>query len=230
MGDRLGIPMNVVFFPLSFFFYQLSLFLSLLVHSLDLHPSSSYSFLIAFFAFKSTCFRPSLCLFPLSLSLLTSACFPRCFCRCLSWGLSAGLSCAVICHTTEGKIHLLLMLPSCRSVFCVSVSQAIWVLPSSQVSSLLLLGTRLFMFLKICLWLFAEEGSVLPPQWRLYDSYHYYYYDDDDGPYQKQDVTSLLLLLFTNRPSAMNTAQLWDEWIWAMLDELLFIITWNSGQ
>lgn len=117
MGDRLGIPMNVVFFPLSFFFYQLSLFLSLLVHSLDLHPSSSYSFLIAFFAFKSTCFRPSLCLFPLSLSLLTSACFPRCFCRCLSWGLSAGLSCAVICHTTEGKKHLLLMLPSCRSFF-----------------------------------------------------------------------------------------------------------------
>lgn len=105
-----------------FFFYQLSLFLSLLVHSLDLHPSSSYSFLSAFFAFKSTCFRPSLCLFLLSPSLLTSACFPRCFCRCLSWGLSAGLNCAVICHTTEGKKHLLLMLPSCRSFLCLSVS------------------------------------------------------------------------------------------------------------
>lgn len=152
------------FFLSLFFFYQLSLFLSLLVHSLDLHPSSSYSFLIAFFAFKSTCFRPSLCLFPLSLSLLTSACFPRCFCRCLSWGaVSRSELCSHLSHD-RGEETSFIDAALLSLFFCVSVSQAIWFLPSSQVSSLLLLGTRLFMFLKICLWLFAEEGSVLPPQ------------------------------------------------------------------
>lgn len=137
MGDRLRIPMTV------FFLYHLSL--SLLFSSTVLF----YSFPLLIFILLSLPPHPPV--FVLRCSYSLSAClflclssFPRCLCRCLSRELSAaaaaGLSCAVICHTTEGKTETSFIdaLFSLSFLFCVSLSQAIWFLPSSQLLSLLL--------------------------------------------------------------------------------------------
>lgn len=135
-----------------FFLYQLSLSFYL-PFSLSLPPSSPKFFvppsLSGIFSSTSTCSCPSPFLFSLGLSHFVAVSLPRSLCCCLSWGLSAaaGLSCAVICHTTEGKKHLLLMLPPSLS-FCASLSQAIWFLPSSQLLSLLFLTSPLLFFLK----------------------------------------------------------------------------------
>lgn len=160
---------NECFFFLSLFFsciISVSLFISRPL-SLHLHPNFFSHFLIALFASTSTCFCPSLFLFSLSLCLfcvLPPLSFPCILCRCLSLGLSAaaGLSCAVICHTTEGKKHLLLMLPPSLSLFFgVSPTQAVWFLPSSQLSFLLLSTSPLLFLLKS---LFIFPGGFSSPQ------------------------------------------------------------------
>lgn len=117
------------------------IFLSL---SLPLHP---HVFVLRCSYYLSVCLF--LCLFPsLALSLFEW--------RAVS---SSGLSCAVICHTSERKKHLLLMLPRSLS-FCVSLSQAIWCWPSSQLLSLLFSTSPLSFYLKSPFGKFFQQGSV----------------------------------------------------------------------
>lgn len=103
MGDRLRIPMNVFLFFLSAqsLFLSLSLpvfiqfFPPLIFLSLSLPPHAPVlSFRCSYF-----------------LSLLESLSLAAFVVWIEGLSAAAGLSCAVICHTTEGKKHLLLMLP-----------------------------------------------------------------------------------------------------------------------